>query len=1293
MRANRVSIETFKDKLKVLLSKINEIEREENQKNHIRDFLRDSYYSAKFEINTKDTKDLVIHNGKDSESSVGVIIEAKRPTNKSEMLTKENINAKALHELILYFLRERISFGNKEVKYLIATNIYEWFIFDAQEFEKRFAANKDLVKQFTDFEEKRLSGTKTDFFYKEIAEPFLANHLDISFTYFDIREYREALENNDPKDDVKLIALYKLLSPEHLLKLPFLNDSNSLDKSFYSELLHIIGLEETKDGSKKIIQRKKKGERNSASLIENTIIELDSLEKIHRIENPTQYGDTYEERLFTIAIELVITWVNRILFLKLLEAQQIKYHKGDENFSYLNSKKIKGYDDLNTLFFQVLSKPVAVRNEDVKKSFSLVPYLNSSLFELSDLEHKCFTISQLKDKNLPIYSGTVLKDNLGKKRNGEIFSLEYFFSFLDAYDFSSEGSEEIQEENKTLINASVLGLIFEKINGYKDGSFFTPGFITTNMCRETIRRAVVQKFNEIKSWNCKNFNELYNKIDSIEIKEANKIINSIRICDPAVGSGHFLVSALNEIIAIKSELGILTDRNGKRIKDYSVEVENDELIIVDTEDSTLFEYNPKNKESQRIQEALFHEKQTIIENCLFGVDINQNSVNICRLRLWIELLKNAYYISSSDSTELQTLPNIDINIKRGNSLISKHPLDSDIKSILKKRKWKVEDYKNAVYSYQNAKDKSEKREMENLIHNMKTEFIVELNDSHPDQVALRKLNQKLSEQSMFERSKKELDEIEKWKKEKEKLEIKIQEAKDNKIYQNSFEWRFEFPEVLNEDGDFVGFDVVIGNPPYIYIRDIPENERVYYSTEFYVIDDLYSYFIIQGNRILKTNGYISLITPNTYFTLATKLGIRELLLKNDELRITYSGYCFDDAYVETLFFNMKKTNPNSSSTIELIQFPGDFKNFAIEQINYDLFKNNFLKRFYWPSLLNNKLYNRFNLSNRGIIKKFEKSLLGKKETENIEEYINSLSEKDITLLGIISEGEQGLVTGNNSKYIANIVESDEKENAIIKTFIRILNEKLSSNYSIDEFKKEKIKFYNIAEELKKKTNNISLFGKFFNYKCIKRVECIYYDTLSEQEKQNGTDSEKFIFYNRGNSEGYKWTIPFTEAILWSKEAVKELREGKETNSRWQGDKFFNTSGFGWVDYFTDRIKAFYIEAGVYSKNIVKLKSKSPKIPDFYLTCLLNSSFISYYAKNFITSTHTLQINDGRLIPVVVPSLAIKNKLEVLFKKIIEAKKKDPSADTIAWEKEIDALVYTLYGLSEEEIAVVEGATK
>ena len=222
------------------------------------------------------------------------------------------------------------------------------------------------------------------------------------------------------------------------------------------------------------------------------------MDKISRLENANRFGATNDERLFNVALELSITWINRILFLKLLEAQLIKYNKGDKSFSFLNLERMRNFDDLNSLFFQVLARKPEERSEQIKKLFAKVPYLNSSLFEPTEIEHNGLFISQLKDTHLPILSSTVLKDKTGKKRTGALDTLEYLFEFLDAYDFAGEGAEEIQEDNKTLINASVLGLIFEKINGYKDGSFFTPGFITMYMCRETIRRAVVQKFNDAK---------------------------------------------------------------------------------------------------------------------------------------------------------------------------------------------------------------------------------------------------------------------------------------------------------------------------------------------------------------------------------------------------------------------------------------------------------------------------------------------------------------------------------------------------------------------------------------------------------------------------------------------------------------------------------------------------------------------------------------------------------------------------------------------------------------------------
>ncbi|MCK9437444.1 MAG: Eco57I restriction-modification methylase domain-containing protein [Synergistaceae bacterium] len=1044
VKPNRTEIEIFKSNLIKLLGKIDEIEREENQKNHLRDFLRDTYYKENHEINTKDTKDLVIHHGKTNKTDVGVIIEAKRPSNKSEMIKIDEINKRAFHELILYYLRERITEKNINVKHLIISNVYEWFIFDENIFERIFAQNKKLVKQFQDFE---ASSKTTDVFYKEIAEPFVSEiKHKIEFAYFDIREYEKPLRNDDKKDDNKLIALFKLLSPEHLLKLPFTNDSNSLDKRFYGELLHIIGLTETKDGSKKIIERNKEGERNTGSFLENAIIQLDSLDKISRLENPSQFGATLQERLFSVGLELSITWINRILFLKLLEAQLVTYHKGDKSFEFLSTEKIKDYDDLNSLFFQVLARKQNERNEDVKTSFSKVPYLNSSLFEPTDIEHSTLFISQLRnDKAIPLYSQTVLKDDKGKKRTGELNPLEYLFAFLNAYDFTSEGSEEIQEDNKTLINASVLGLIFEKINGYKDGSFFTPGFITMYMCRETIRKSVIQKFNETKGWNCTDINSLYDKID--DQSEANKIVNDIKICDPAVGSGHFLVSALNEMIAIKSDLKILQDRESRRLKEYHFEVVNDELIVTD-EDGELFEYNPTNKESQRIQETLFHEKQTIIENCLFGVDINPNSVKICRLRLWIELLKNAYY---KNETELETLPNIDINIKCGNSLISRFSIDSDLSKALKSSKWSIDSYRIAVDTYRNAQSKEQKHEMEKLIATIKSNFKTNIDNPFKKKISnarakVDKIAFNINTQKQWGEkiNKKIFSDLEKATKNLRKLEEERDSIEANIIYENAFEWRFEFPEVLDDNGDFIGFDIIIGNPPYGV--SIKGNERKHLVENVSKVPDyeIYYWFIDRSFSILKEKGISSYIIPNSILFNVFAQNYRLSLFDKwniEELLDCTEFDIFEDATVRNVIFQFIKNDLACQLSYKPTNEISSFEELSLrERITID------------------KSIAETNNQNWGLVFKLSNNVLG---------LIQKI--KTSHILSDNYDATQGYIPYRKSDLIK--IYGKEKAESIVK------NREWHSNSKVNEEYKEEIFGESIGKFNYKKTGSYVWYGK------------------------------------------------------------------------------------------------------------------------------------------------------------------------------------------------------------------------
>ena len=410
VKPDRESVAEFKVNLTRLINLIDDQKDEEFNKNFLIDFLRKTYYGDRYFINTKERSDLAIHNDKGADSQVGVIFETKKPTktNSAEMPRLDDLNRKALQQLVLYFLRERVTHENIGVKHLVVTNIYEWFIFDAKIFEELFYNDIALKKKFVEFQEKRLGGDKTDFFYKEIAKPAIAKVIDqIKFTHFDLRDYVDLDKGLKPLvldngKDADLIDLYKIFSPEHLLKLRFANDSNSLNKPFYNELLYIIGLSETKDKGKKLIGRRAEGDRYMGSLIENAINELDSSDKISQLEKPEEFGGTDEERLFNVALRLSITWINRVLFLKLLEAQLLKYHDHDHDFAFLNLAKVKSYGDLNRLFFSVLARKQGDRIASVKETFANVPYLNSSLFELTDIEQKTISISSLASENLPV---------------------------------------------------------------------------------------------------------------------------------------------------------------------------------------------------------------------------------------------------------------------------------------------------------------------------------------------------------------------------------------------------------------------------------------------------------------------------------------------------------------------------------------------------------------------------------------------------------------------------------------------------------------------------------------------------------------------------------------------------------------------------------------------------------------------------------------------------------------------------------------------------------------------------
>lgn len=845
-------------------------------------FLTETHYKKNL-ITEVGSMDQAIRLDHSTKSDVAVIIEFKNISNKAEMPSLENLNTKAFQQLLLYYLRERIK-GNTNIRHLIISNTRDFFIFDAKDFYNLFYKDSKLLADFKEFENKHLEDKNTPYFYEEIAAPAIERKIDkLTFCYFNLSDYKRDIKAR--KTTGRLPDLYRLFSPAHLLKQSFLNDSNSLDANFYKELLYIIGLEEKKQNNKYTIVRLPEDKRQKASLLENTISTL----RCNYYDIPTTFGKNEEERLFNVALELCIVWINRLLFLKLVEAQLSNYHENNPNYKFLNFEKIPDFTALNNLFFQVMAIPPENRDEEFATNFRLVPYLNSSLFEISEIEKQFFTINKLDSasKIVPIRR-SIITPLFNNKNYPEISFLKYLFSFLDSYNFSNEGSGEVADQPKILITASVLGLIFEKINGYKDGAVFTPGFITQTMCHSVIRNLVIAKINEKFNWNCKNLTDIINLNPDRE--KITEIIDNLKICDPAVGSGHFLVSALNEILLIKYELGCLELSNGKRIlpSSYVFTIENDELIILDG-NMDLWKYN-STTESRLFQQTIFNEKRKIIENSLFGVDINPNSVNICRLRLWIELLKNAYYTPESNYTKLETLPNIDINIKRGDSLLFKFPIEDDIifPDIL--------EYKRIVQDYKQSKDKYAKNKITSEINKIKGSASASFYENSQEMKDIKKLEKEIIDSSnigLFDnviKSKKEIKQLQKDIHKNitkiERLREKLKIIKETPRYNNGFEWRIEFPEILNDKGEFVGFDIIIGNPPYISLQDnkgalkkIYKNER--YET-FFAKGDIYCLFFELAYRLLKKDGALAFITSNTWLQSITFGPFRRFIANNFE---------------------------------------------------------------------------------------------------------------------------------------------------------------------------------------------------------------------------------------------------------------------------------------------------------------------------------------------------------------------------------------------------------------------------
>ncbi|EAL2378358.1 class I SAM-dependent DNA methyltransferase [Campylobacter jejuni] len=1171
------------------------------------------------------------------DKQIQVIVEAKLPHSK-EFFSQSKPNCKALHECILYYLRERKAL-NSSLKHIIITDFYRFYIFKADLFEELFNKNKYFKEAFENFESKNsLFKGNTDEFYKECEKLLSSEKYLDSITRKDLFDepslkgvfidIKPILEQEKPSFS-KLKPLFKIFHKDFLLSEFNPNDANSLNNAFYKELLYILGLYESKQNSKLIIAKSQESKEEQGTFY-------------------TAINSKLEEENFETILKLLILWLNRILFLKLIESNLVRFND-DKNLKFLNFKKIPDFDKLSELFFEVLAKEKSTRK---KSEFAYLPYLNSSLFEKQSIENTLEISSLSNDLKLFYYKNTVLKDDKCKAKKGQVGLLEYLFEFLDSFDFGSDDEQSEILSQKELISSSVLGNVFEKLNGYKEGSFYTPSFITSYMCKESITKVVLDKFNAQFDLDAKNINELRKSLRKEDKKAQKELLNSIKICDPAVGSGHFLVSALNVMLSIYDELNLFNE-------EFYLEVQNDEILITNHKGEFIKYKRPKTPKDKAhlIQQELFHTKKDIIENNLFGVDINPNSCEITKLRLWIELLKHSFYQSFDDGNyhDLKTLPNIDINIKCGNSLVSYFETGKslshypNIKERINKYKRIVKDYKEGFYT-----DKSHiNQEIKNLKISFKNfcfadKFKKEMkgfNDKcekyskkYGNFLAVDDENLKFfvsANLTLFDFDEKEAT--------KEFANLKKEYDNIFNLESNHpFEWRFEFPEILDDDGNFKGFDLIIGNPPYIRQEELKElkphlakNYKVYKGTS-----DIYTYFYELGFNVLKDNGVLSYITSNKYTRAGYGEALREFLLKNVKV-LEYTDLngikVFDSATVDTsiLCFEKSKSKDNKFKYLAL-------SNEILKTCAYDIGLYKDFAEFSQNSLSKESFT--FSDENTSALKaKIERIGTPLKEWQGLNIY-------------------RGILTGYNEAFII----TTEKRNEILAN-------------CKDEAEKER---------------TAKLIRKMLRGRDIKRYRYEWaglwvINAHNGYKNQNG---EKVEAINIENYPSLKKHFDEFYPQL-EKRADKGLTPYNLRNcayiEEFEREKIVYSEIVRKPQFYLDTKLNFYAEATSFILTGENLK---------YLIAFLNNDFVAFIFKTFYAGGNLgengFRYKKAFLEKLPIPKINSKNQkladeLINLVDEILKAKEQDKNANTQELENKINSLVYKLYNLTEDEIKIIE----
>jgi len=645
-------------------------------------------------------------------------------------------------------------------------------------------------------------------------------------------------------------------------------------------------------------------------------------------------------------------------------------------------------------------------------------------------------------------------------------------------------------------------------------------------------------------------------------------------------------------------------------------------------------------------------KLKILSENIYGIDIEPMAVEISRLRAFLALVVDQEYNSKNGNGGIDTLPNLEFKFVCANSLQKlgkSHSLFDGLDEVNDSRFDLVSEIFTMHKEYYKA-----------------------------DWQKRQKLN------DAFDKKFKRIGEIESAKYTQLRTFHPIHQIESASFYD---------PALMHAVSD--GFDIVIGNPPYVSTKGVNEATKKLLETDFGFADDLYTHFYFKGLELVKDGGILSYITSKTFWTIQTKRNLRDLLLKNN-LEIIYdTANPFESAMVDTcvILVQKKETKDNKISFLSGIDYLNPTKLIVdkstyIEAVNQVIFN---------PTPANLAIYHQYNSVVKDLMKNWWTLINTSKNITKyayrLNEYRQGLKPGYVTLLGLVTDGGQGLATANNGKYVGVLTGTKEAlklEVARKKRYHEITGKELNTSNE-QEIRK-------IFEEYKSK-NGRDVFGQGFLYQIVDPSEVTDVAKMTEEEKKNGlTGTRIFVPYDKGDKDGNRWYLRTPYYISWSVENVTFFKNNSGKKGKGmpviRNPQFYFHPGFCWTDVNSTYLKARLNNQSAFDVLSMSMFSLSPLISDKFAVCMINSKLISEYVSDFINSTSHFQINDARQIPIIIPSKEQLVGFEDIFDRAHAIKvqqfegkiTRDLADKQLAdIQKELDEKVYSLYKVKNSNI--------